>query len=397
MTDEDGGGPLALLADGYREEVRRIGHRRRSESRHLGLMAHLSEWMVRHGVPSDGLTSALITAFLAERRRRGWRLITMTGARPLMDYLRRQGMIAEATPEAGRPLAPLMERYHDYLVRQRGLRSGTIANYERVAGRFIDAAAVLSEADLGSLMSADVSRVLLNLIRGRGRIGARGAVSSSRAFLRFLYIEGLIAAPLAGALPAYRSWRGGQLPRSLPPDAVDRLLRSCDIDTATGRRDRAVLTLLARLGLRAGEVAAMTLDDIDWRAGELLVHGKGPRTDRLPLPADVGEAVAAYLEHGRPHSDQRHVFLTTRAPLVGLSRSAITSLVCRAGDRAGVTPLGPHRLRHSAATSMLRSGASLTEIGQVLRHRRVDTTAIYAKVDEASLSLVARSWPEAAS
>ena len=191
------------------------------------------------------------------------------------------------------------------------------------------------------------------------------------------------------------SWRLAGLPKALEPAQVAALLASCDPDIAAGRRDFAMLTMLARLGLRAGEVAALTLEDIDWRAGEITVCGKGNRAGRLPLPADAGEAIAAYLRDGRPapFEGDRRVFLRVRAPHRGLTTGGVTEAVFSAGRRAGIGPVHAHRLRHSAATAMLRAGAPLTEIGQVLRHRRLLSTAIYAKTDLTALRTLARPWP----
>lgn len=386
-------GPLALMAEGYKEELHRLGYGPRSEGRQMRLLAHLSGWISDNEIPPEEVTSGVVTAFLAERRRLGLRLMTRSGARPLLDYLRRQGVIPEALETWSGPLASLLERYHNYLTRQRGLRLETVANYEAVAKAFIDATGVLNESDLGALTVADVSCFVINASKPTARKSPRDVMSLLRSFLRFLHIEGMTGTPLARAVPSYRSWRRGQLPRSLSPGEIDRLLRSCDTRTSIGLRDHAILVLLSRLGLRAGEVEAMTLDDIDWHAGEFVVHGKGPRTDRLPIPTDVGEAIASYLQDGRLQGHGRHLFLTARAPLVGLSRRGVTAVVAQACERAGIARVGAHRLRHSAATAMLRSGASLPEIGQVLRHRSVDTTAIYAKVDHAALSLVARPWP----
>lgn len=270
-------------------------------------------------------------------------------------------------------------------------------HYETAARLFIDATVVIIESDLGSLTAANVTRFVIRASKREVR-GAPGEMMSSlRSFLRFLFIEGVISTPLVRAVPQYRSWRGGQLPRALSRNEIGRLLRSCDRPTALGRRDYASLVLLSRLGLRAGEVQATNLDDIDWRAGDLLVRGKGPRLDRLPLPSDVGAAVAAYLREGRQRGRGRSLFLSTKAPLAGLSRASVTTVVIAACERAGLPQIRARHSRQSAATAMLRSGATLPEIGQVLRHRRVDTTAIYAKVDQAALSLVARSWPGAAS
>jgi site-specific recombinase XerD len=203
---------------------------------------------------------------------------------------------------------------------------------------------------------------------------------------------------LAGAVPSSASWRLAGLPRALEPWQVQRLLGSCDRRTAAGRRDFAIMTVLARLGLRAGEVAGLELDDLDWRAGEIVVRGKGRRSERLPLPADVGEAIAAYLRQGRPASAQgRAVFVRVKAPHRALTTGGITQVVVSAGRRAGLGQIHAHRLRHSAATAMLRAGSSLEEIGQVLRHRAPLTTAIYAKVDRDALRQIARPWPGARS
>ena len=198
--------------------------------------------------------------------------------------------------------------------------------------------------------------------------------------------------PLVWAVPSVADLRDRALPRGLEPGAVRKLLASCDRRRLVGRRDYAILLLLARLGLRAGEIAALELDDVDWRRGLLLVHGKGARQDVLPLPADVGEAIVGYLRR-RPRCKCRALFLRVTAPRREMNRSTIGWVVRGACDRAGLPRVGPHRLRHTAATDMLRAGASLAEIGQVLRHREQRTTAIYAKVDRARLRALARPWP----
>jgi integrase/recombinase XerD len=208
-----------------------------------------------------------------------------------------------------------------------------------------------------------------------------------------LHLEGVVQAPLAQAVPRVACRKGAGLPRFLAPEIVARLLASCDRRTGRGRRDYAILLVLARLGLRAGEIAAMSLDDVDWRAGELVVHGKGRREDRLPLPSDVGDALVAYLRRGRPRTEVRTVFLRDVAPRVGLSAGGITWVVYSACARAGVQRASAHRLRHSLATHVLRTGGSLAEAGQVLRHARIATTAIYAKVDFATLAQLAQPWP----
>ena len=218
--------------------------------------------------------------------------------------------------------------------------------------------------------------------RGRAPGSAKFLVTGLRSLLGYLFLTGRTRCQLAGAVPMVAHWGAGSLPRALSPQTVAALLASCDTATLGGRRDQAILVLLARLGLRAGEVAGLELDDLDWRAGEISVHGKGSRRERLPLPADAGEALVAYLHGGRPRAGCRKVFLRLNAPAEGLTVAAVTAVVYRACARAGLPRAGAHRLRHSAASAMLAGGATLTEVGQVLRHARLGTTAIYANPRE---------------
>jgi site-specific recombinase XerD len=218
-------------------------------------------------------------------------------------------------------------------------------------------------------------------------------VGALRSLLRYLHVAGVTATPLVWAVPSVADQRDRSLPQGLDCAALARLLASCDQRRAIGRRNHAILLLLARLGLRAGEVAALELEDVDWRRGEILIRGKGNRRDRLPLPSDVGEALATHLRRGRPRTECRALFLRADAPVGPLSRSAIGWVVREACVRAGIPPVGPHRLRHTAATGMLRAGASMAEIAQVLRHDQIQTTAIYAKVDRLSLRALAQPWP----
>jgi site-specific recombinase XerD len=238
--------------------------------------------------------------------------------------------------------------------------------------------------ELEQLSAADVTRFLTRECPKRSVSGVRDMVCALRSLLRYLHLAGLIEAPLVWAVPSVADLRDRTLPRGLEPASVKELLASCDRRTLLGRRDYAILVLLARLGLRAGEVAAIQLNDVDWRGGLLLVRGKGSRQDVLPLPVDVGEAIVSYLRR-RPRCECRALFLRVTAPRRELDRSTIGWVVRAACDRAGLPRVGAHRLRHTAATEMLRQGASLAEIGQVLRHREQKTTAIYAKVDRKAL------------
>jgi integrase/recombinase XerD len=245
---------------------------------------------------------------------------------------------------------------------------------------------------LERLSAADVSVFLARECPRRSTASAQQLVTGLRALLRYLHLAGVIELPLRWAVPAVADRRGLSLPRGLEPAAVVRLLASCDRRSLTGRRDYAVLLLLARLGLRAGEVAAMRLEDLDWRGGELLVRGKGNRNERLPLPVDVGTALVSYLRW-RPRVECRAVFLCVRAPLGPVSAGVVSQTVRAACTRAGLERVGAHRLRHTAATRMLRAGSSLPEIAQVLRHQRLETTAQYARVDPQALRALARPWP----
>ena len=222
---------------------------------------------------------------------------------------------------------------------------------------------------------------------------AKCMVTRLRVLLRFLHVEGEIERDLAGAVPSVASWRLASLVKAVDAQSLARLVRSCDRRTRVGRRDFAILTLLSRLGLRAGEVAALQLSDIDWRAGEVLIRGKGSRQEHLPLPADVGETLAGWLSRGRPRCESVFVFTRVRAPHGRISAAAVSQIVRRASQRAALPMVGAHRLRHTAATEMLRAGGSLSEVGQVLRHRSRDVTSIYAKVDRLALAAVVSPWP----
>jgi len=230
----------------------------------------------------------------------------------------------------------------------------------------------------------------------QGKTQVQHAVSALRVFLRFVFLRGDLPVDLSVAVPKVARWRLSTLPKALEQEHVEPLLRSCDLSSPMGKRDYAILLLLARLGLRAGEIATLRLEDLNWPAGELTVRGKGSRYDRLPILQDVGQALADYLYKGRPKSSCRQVFLRVRAPRQGFASGvAVASIVDRALSRAGLdTPRrGAHQLRHALATQMLRKGASMAQIGQVLRHNHPSATEIYAKVDLAALGELALPWP----
>jgi site-specific recombinase XerD len=385
-------GPLAAHAAGYRMELVARGYSPSTVRLRLWQLDHLSRWLERERLGAAELTAERVDLFLAERRADGYR--SWVSARSVvlpLGYLRAVGVAP--TPVSAVPDGPLEEQvcaYRRYLARERGLAASTIAYYVQVARLFLSR---LGEAGdrLERLSAAEVTAFVLDECPRRSVSGARYVVCGLRSLLRYLHLAGVVPVSLAGAVPAVAS-RPAKLPRALDPVVLARLLASCDRRRTVGRRDYAVLLLLARLGLRAGEVAALRLEDVDWRAGEMLVRGKGDRHERLPLPADVGEALVSYLRR-RPRQESRSLFLRVIAPRGALGAHGVRAVVHDACVRAGVPPVGAHRLRHTAATGMLRAGASLPDIAEVLRHRRLETTAIYAKVDRAALRELALPWP----
>lgn len=248
----------------------------------------------------------------------------------------------------------------------------------------------------GEVTAAEVARFLALRLPAMSRKSAQMTACAIRSLLRYLHSEAVMPADLTGVVPPVASWRLAGLPKALPAGQVTALLAACDITSPAGRRDRAIILLMSRLGLRCAEVTGLLLDDIDWPGGAITVRGKAGRTDRMPLPADVGQALVAYLTASRPAAGTRAVFVTVTAPFTSLRPSSVSCVAGRAADRAGLGTVYGHRLRHSAATATLNAGASLEEVAQLLRHQGVATTVIYAKTNQARLAQLARPWPAAA-
>jgi integrase/recombinase XerD len=392
------GGPLAEFADGYRDELACRGFTANSVVTHVVLMGQLSRWMAGAGVAVEDLAPARIEEFFDSRRAGGQRRVpTARVLDPLLAHLRAAGVVGPPLAGAATPLGDLLECYERHLVEDRGLAASTVVGYVAVARRFLSqrASAAGDETGVDGLCGGVVTAFLLRECERLAVGSAKNRVTGLRSVLRFLRLEGLVAADLAAAVPPVAGWRDTRLP-SLPAGLdVPAVVAGCDRSQPAGLRDHAILLLLARLGLRSCEVARLELGDLDWRAGLLRVRGKGGGEASLPLPADVGEAIAAYLRDGRPRAESRAVFLTLLAPVRPIRPCSVSGVVARGCERTGQHPVGPHRLRHALAADMLRRGAALPQIGQVLRHRDLASTAVYAKVDLAALRGVARCWPGA--
>lgn len=390
-------GLLAPFAAGFAGELARQGYTPRSACNQMWLLAHLSRWLASEGMELEDLGATEVDRFVHARCAAGhWQLRSIKALQPILAYLHLRGVVLPSPRAPDDPADELLERYQRYLIVERGLGNATADVYAQKVRPFLrhrlssDGFAL----DLADLAATDIVAFVVARCPQLSRGTASLTVTALRSLLAFLHVEGLIARSLADCVPSVAGRRLAGLPKGLDSDQVHCLLTSCDRSTSNGRRDFAVLTVLVRLGLRAGEVAKLMLDDMDWRTGEILVRGKGGCIERLPLPTDVGEAVAAYLRLGRPWTAQdRTVFVRTRAPHCALTGGGVSHIVAAAGQRAGLGLIYAHRLRHTAASAMLRAGASLPEVGQVLRHRRALTTAIYAKVDREALRTIARPWP----
>jgi integrase/recombinase XerD len=388
-------GPLEPHVAGFAEELLRQGYSRSSAEQHVCFIAHLDRWMQAEGVGLGDLSGQVLECYLAERRAAGYREYRSVKAlRPLLDYLVPLGVLPIPRMVPLGPVDELLAGYRGWLLRERGLTAGTVRGYVDCVRPFVASRLRGDVLDIVSLTAADVTGFVRTACPGRAVGSAKLIVSALRSLLGWLHVTGQVPVSLAAATPSVAGWRLSSLPKGLEPAELRRLLAGCDRRTPAGRRDFAVMLLLARMGLRAGEVAALGLDDIDWRHGELVVVGKGNRSERLPLPDEIGAAIVAYLRRGRPgDAEGRSVFVRVHAPHRPLTTGGVTMIVFDGAQRAGFPKMHAHRLRHTAATAMLRGGAPLAEVGQVLRHRSAMSTAIYAKVDHAALAVLARPWP----
>lgn len=389
--------PLKRFAADYVAALARDGFSESTAEAHMYLMAHVSRWLAVRGLAPVEFVDERVVEYLDYRRASGHvRRLTPRGLIPLTGFLRQIGVTPAAAPTAPDAVGRLLDEFVVFCDRERGLSPRTIAGYRRTAALFLtsrSSSPLTIPAGVGVVTAIEVHEFVLVQSRSR-RAGALGNLATGlRALTRFLYVCGYTTDDLTTAVPKAPCWRDSGIARSLSTDDVVRLLDGCDRDTPAGLRDFAILTVFARLGLRAREVAMLTVDDVDWRNGELAVCGKGNRHDRLPLPDDVGRAIADYCQRGRRRGDCRSLFVHVRAPYSTMTSCAVSNIVARACLRVGIAPVGAHRLRHMTATALRRAGAPLFEISQVLRHRHTVTSVRYAKDDLDMLATIAPPWP----
>ncbi len=391
-------GPHGQLVERYAARLVEDGLVRHGTWRCLNVVGGLLSWIAsRRGALTD-LDDRSVEQYL--RHRAGKQSIQpgdRSALKRWLSVLREDGAIAPAVLPPLTSHDRIFNEFDAYLRAERGLAPKSIVRHLPVIRRFLHEVCPAGDCDLGKIGQEEVIRYIERHARDWSPGTGKAMCWSLRAFLRYLHHQGLNPRALADCVPSMRRWRLGSLPTFLPVAQVQRALDSCDRATPMGRRDYAILMMLAKLGLRAGEVATLTLDDIDWRTGEMLVRAKGRQRARMPIPPDVGAAIVAYLRNGRPKSSCRQLFIRTLAPHVGFaSGCAITMIAKTALDRVGIAGCahrGAHIFRHSLATELLRSGATLTEIGQLLRHASHDTTRIYAKVDIEALRTLSLPWP----
>ena len=397
-------GPLQPLVDAFVAELQALRHTSLTVSGYEHSARHFANWLCRNDIEVDRVDVDVVRRFAGHRCRcpgsRRQDRISAKYVRRVRRFIRfmanRQVLAAPPSPALARVDARITA-YQDWLRRHRGISERTVDRHGRMVTRLLQALG----ADPELYNAVLIRRVIIDEAKISSRPHVKTMTTALRGYLRFLAATGLCRSGLDHAVPTIPQWRLSTLPRYLPGGAVERVIASCDLTKPHGTRDRAILLLLARLGLRAGDVLMMRLGDIAWNEGTIRLRGKGRREIRLPLPQDAGDALLDYLSRGRPLADEDRVFLRSSAPYRPFKgSSAISCIVRNALTRAGIVDApsrGANLLRHSAATSMLRAGATLDAVGTVLRHRSIDTTAHYAKVDVTMLQLIAQPWPGEAS
>jgi integrase/recombinase XerD len=390
-------GPLVGYIGPFERLLIDLGYPRNSARERLRLIAEFSVWLKANNMLIKEVTHESARRYLRYRAHfRRYRDIDAPALRRFVQLLQHIGVVAKETLATPTPIDRWVNEYSLYLHEERGLAATTIKGYAAAARLLLTNQPGTEKSRFSNLSAKAVLRfVQRKVVASRDQ---KRLTMALRSFLRYARYRGYIERDLAAFVPRVANWSMTSIPKAIAPDDARRVLASCDRRRAVGRRDYAMLLLLSRLGLRAGEVASLTLDDIDWDTGILTVHGKGAQESPFPLLAPVGEAIAAYLKHGRPRCESRRVFLRMQAPIRGFkTEKPVSAAVGRALARAGIDSRrrGAHQFRHALATHMLRQGSSLFEIGKILRHKNPNTTLIYAKADLTSLRTLAPSWPRA--
>ncbi len=390
---------LGRQLDTFASVVSGSGYSHATIRTQIHLLAGLIRWIQKNEIVIADIDDRITNLFLKESARKGaLRRGDKNTLRCFLDHLRVEGLIDYSAPTFNdSPLASLKNRYENYLRKERGLSTVTASRYWPYLQRFLIEQFGDGPIRLRELSQQAIENFFLRHAHDRTPKVAQLMVAAMRSFFRFLFRYGETERDLSAAVPTVPTWRLTEVPKYLKPDQLQSLLEISDRTTPVGRRDYSIILLIARLGLRAGEVVALELDDINWRTAELTIRGKGLYRDCLPLPQEVGNALAIYLQNDRPTCPTRRVFIRMKAPCRGFKDSTtVSTIVSRAVQRCGLnTPnKGAHLLRYTLATEMLRQGASMTEIGELLRHRSPNSTEIYAKVDIEGLRSIARPWPE---
>ena len=390
-------GPLSGHLDSFAFAQKERGYAYHSIRQQIVAISEFSRWLERKQIPIQHLDTAVVDRFLRVRQRSSRvRRGDKKALKAMIDMLAAAGMVAPKQPARATARSRVVDDFRQYLVQERRLSESTLLNYAPVVEQFLSARFGNRPPRFPGVTASDVTAFVTRHARDMSPVRAKLMVTALRSFFRYLRHRGVVSLDLAGCVPTVPNWSLSNIPRFLPAGEVERVLKCCDRKTSVGRRNFVILLLLARLGLRAAEIVALTLDDVDWNSGQIRIRGKGGTSSTLPLNPEVGRVLAAYLRDDRPNSATRKVFIRDRAPFVGLGNSStISTIVRRALQHAGVQSVhsGAHVLRHSLATSLLRRGSSLDEIGELLRHRSPNTTAIYAKVDVTALHSLALPWP----
>jgi site-specific recombinase XerD len=389
-------GPLGPYLDGFAKRLHECGYSPEVGQSYIRSIGCMSLWLEQRGFKARELNERKLQDYIRSLKHHSDTVVSTAPHRLLLSYLREIEAIKRPPPQTASRVIRIVNEYVDYLRRERGLAEATLAHRRIFSRRFLEERFGKSPVRLISLKTQDFVRHIQRHAHEYGVRHRYHVVLVLKDFCRFLRLRGYVHRDIASGIPRMPAWKPIDLPSYLESSEVERLLKACDQSSPTGMRDYAILLLLTRLGLRAGEVCHLTLDDIDWEASQITICGKGGKRNRLPLPLDAGKALVRYLQHGRPPCSCRHVFIRMHAPQTGFQSSdAIRVVVKRTLKRAGLHPshMGSHLLRHTFATHLLRKGASLLEIGRILGHENPDSTLIYAHIDQKKLRAVAQPWP----